>query len=174
MSTSAFNVALAFTLKEEGGYVNNPHDSGGATNHGITQAVYDSWRDNLKKPRRSVQKVSKAEVRRIYGMMYWMPGHCGEMKPALAVCHFDWCVNHGVAGAIRTLQQVLGLTADGDYGPRTAAAVAAAGENAWKAYEDTRRSWYRARVEAHPDQALFLKGWLGRVDRLDAYVEGLR
>jgi hypothetical protein len=33
---------------------------------------------------------------------------------------------------------------------------------------------YLKRVAEAPDQAVFLKGWLKRVDRLDTYIEGLR
>jgi hypothetical protein len=42
-----------------------------------------------------------------------------------------------------------------------------------KAYQELRRQWYRARATARPDQAMFLKGWLKRVDGLDTYIERL-
>ena len=41
-----FDACLAFTLKEEGGYSDNPADPGGATNMGITLATYRQWSDN--------------------------------------------------------------------------------------------------------------------------------
>jgi hypothetical protein len=43
-----FDTCLAFTLKEEGGYSDNPADPGGATNMGITLATYRQWADNPK------------------------------------------------------------------------------------------------------------------------------
>jgi lysozyme family protein len=41
-----FDACLAFTLREEGGYVDDPADPGGATNMGITLATYRQWSDN--------------------------------------------------------------------------------------------------------------------------------
>src|SRR5579863_6145856 len=175
MKSPMLATALRFTLREEGGFVDDPADHGGATNHGVTQATYDAWRARQQLPQQDVRLISGAEVQGIYGQMYWIPGHCDALSPALSVCHLDWCVNHGVRGAIMTLQQALGITADGDFGPGTAAAVAAKDTGLfWQGYNTLRRDWYQARVKAEPDQARFLKGWLARVDRLDAYVEGLK
>jgi lysozyme family protein len=41
-----FDACLAFTLREEGGYVDDPADIGGATNMGITLASYRQWSDD--------------------------------------------------------------------------------------------------------------------------------
>ena len=175
MNAPALATALQFTLKEEGGFVDNPADHGGATNHGITQATYDAWRDNQKQARQSVQSISDSEIQDIYNLMYWVPAHCDRLSLALSICQFDWCVNHGTKGAMVTLQQALSITADGMFGPGTAAALAAQDRgNLWQGYNTLRRYWYQAWVKAHPDQAQFLKGWLGRVDRLDAFVAGLK
>jgi lysozyme family protein len=40
-----FGIWLAFTLRQEGGYVDDPADPGGATNMGITLATYREWSD---------------------------------------------------------------------------------------------------------------------------------
>jgi lysozyme family protein len=39
-----FGSCLAFTLRQEGGHVDDPADPGGATNMGITLATYRIWR----------------------------------------------------------------------------------------------------------------------------------
>ena len=41
---SGFVQALPVVLRFEGGYADHPNDPGGATNKGITQAVFDAYR----------------------------------------------------------------------------------------------------------------------------------
>lgn len=148
---TAFDQALLFTLREEGGYVANPLDHGGATCHGVTQRTYDAYRLAERLTSKPIAGIEDQEVQDIYRQRYWEAARCEALPAELGMCHFDWAVNHGVAGAETTLGQ--------------------AGAD-WRRYNQLRRDWYRTRVEAHPDQQVFLKGWLGRVDRLDAYVEG--
>jgi lysozyme family protein len=172
--TLSFDKALAFTLQEEGGFVDNPHDSGGATNHGITQSVYDSFRDRTHMPRQSVGLITDTETNTIYDEDYWEPSRAQSMHSPLDVAHFDWSVNHGIQGALKTLQAALGVTPDGIWGAQSASALAISDpvETA-QTYNTLRREWYRNRVAQKPDQAVFLNGWLQRVDRLDAYMETL-
>jgi lysozyme family protein len=169
-----FDEALRFTLGEEGGYVDDPRDRGGATNRGVTQATYDSWRGSNELATQDVRSISENEVRDLYRERFWDAGHCGELPPRLAAAHFDWCVNHGVGGALRTLQQTLGAVVDGLWGPATASAAANSSPAASIRYDALRRQWYLKRVAEAPEQAGFLKGWLKRVDRLDSYIERLR
>jgi lysozyme family protein len=165
--------AIAFTIPQEGGFVNNPDDDGGPTDHGITQATYDDYRDSLKLPPQDVQLITDADTQTIYTNMYWTPAKCPLLSDALAICHFDWAVNHGVTGAIKTLQQTLGVTADGVFGSQTAIAAAAASEDVWQQYNNLRRAWYRTRATQNTSQQQFLAGWLDRVNALDAYVRAL-
>ena len=175
---NAFDIAIAFTLKEEGGYVDDPRDSGGATLQGVTQGAYDTWRDIQHLPRRDVRGMTDAEKLAIYHDNYWLPGRCDRLPVVVAVAHFDWTVNHGVQGAIKTLQQTLGFTGDdvdGMAGPKTFMAMAEVTDSLAfaSAYTERRRQWYRDRVVAKPDQAAFLPGWLGRCDRLVSYCNGI-
>lgn len=168
-----FEEALRFTLGQEGGYVDDPRDRGGATNRGVTQGSYDSWRVSRGLASQDVQLMSDGEVRDIYQERFWSTGHCGDLPLPLAVAHFDWCVNHGPEGALMTLQLALGIEADGVWGPVTASAAAKSNPATHIRYDALRRQWYLKRIAEAPDQAAFLKGWLKRVDRLDAYIEGL-
>lgn len=170
--------ALVFTRREEGGFVDNPEDHGGATNFGITQATYDRYRGSKGLSLQSVRLIADAEVEDIYAQMYWATAHCQEMPLRLAVCHFDWSVQHGPDGAIQTLQEALGIEEDGVFGPETRASLQHAEGANFTAfvsdYLELRRTWYRADVARDPTQEQFEDDWLGRVDRLAEYIQSLR
>ncbi len=163
--------ALAFTLPQEGGFVDNPDDHGGPTNHGITQAVYDRYRRSRDELNQSVQLISDAEIQDIYLSLYWYPAYCSELTEKVGVCHFDWAVNHGVVGAIKTLQFVAGVAQDGIFGPQTLAAVKAMDENIFVTnYLNARLKWYETFAANDSSQAQFLDGWVSRVHDLTSYI----
>jgi len=54
MAASNFATCLGKVLKHEGGYVNHPKDPGGATNKGVIQRTYDTWRKSMGLAPRSV------------------------------------------------------------------------------------------------------------------------
>ncbi|NBV35020.1 MAG: hypothetical protein EBR81_14820 [Proteobacteria bacterium] len=61
------STALKFVLSQEGGYSNDPADSGGATNFGITHTEYDKNRIERGLPTQSIRLITAEEVRSIYG-----------------------------------------------------------------------------------------------------------
>ena len=166
---SAFSKSLEFVLRWEGGYVNNPADSGGETNYGITYAVYSHYRKSKGLPDRSVRLITAFEVRDIYQQNYWTGAGCEGLPSILALCHFDWAVNGGSGRAIRTSQQVLGISCDGIWGPLTQKALSsqmAIHKEIWLcvSYNAIREGCYRRWGVG--SQAVFLKGWLNRLDAL--------
>lgn len=168
--TAAFHKALKFTLQWEGGFVNDPDDPGGATNFGITHRTYDAWRKKHELKTQSVSKISKEEVEQIYFEEYWLAGKCDRLPDDLAIAHFDWCVNHGVAGATKHLQDVTFAKVDGIFGPKTEAAVYSAihlrGEiNVVSAYVARRKRWYDA---GNPK---FREGWMNRLKALKKLLQ---
>lgn len=96
MSNELFNQALHFVLNQEGGFVNDPDDKGGATNKGITQGTYDSYRKAHKKQLQTVKNIADAEVSDIYYNNYWLKAGCDKMTPIFAVISFDTAVNMGI------------------------------------------------------------------------------
>lgn len=130
MSQSNFATSLKLTLAYEGGWVNNPRDPGGATYRGVTQAVYDQFRDQVDAQRQSVRLISETELNALYFVRYWQRVAGDRLPLGLDYAVFDFAVNSGVGRAARTLQQLLGMAViDGDIGPQTLQAVALHGAN---------------------------------------------
>jgi len=174
MALSSFALALKFTLFAEGGYSDNPADSGGPTNYGITQGTWDAYTAAQGLAPSPVDRLPLSTAKAIYQHMYWEAGHCPELPEKLAICHFDWCVNHGVGGAAFTLQEALGVAQDGAIGPITLAAAAKCDVLPTVAkYLALRRVWYVTDVDQNHSQEEFLGGWLCRVDNLRDYLEAL-
>jgi lysozyme family protein len=118
-----FPAALKQVLVYEGNYVNNPNDPGGATNKGITQAVYNAWRKSRKQAVQSVKLISDAEVAAIYKQNYWNAIKGDSLASGLDLATFDYAVNSGVGRASKALQAAVGVAQDGIIGPQTIAAA---------------------------------------------------
>lgn len=91
-----FGLCLPFTLKYEGGYVNNPRDPGGPTNCGITQVTlsHELGRKATISEVRAL-KPTDAIVYEIYRKKYWNVID-GDMLPkGVAQIAFDIAVNMG-------------------------------------------------------------------------------
>lgn len=123
MAKENFPTCLAYVLESEGGFVDDPRDPGGATNKGVTQAVYDDYRKLIAKPKQSVRFITNAEVGEIYKHQYWDAVKGDLLPKGLDYVVFDYAVNSGVVRAIKNLQGVLGVVQDGMIGVRTIAAI---------------------------------------------------
>jgi lysozyme family protein len=167
MPSPAFENSLPFILRWEGGFVDHPADPGGRTNRGVTQRVYDAWRRRQGLPARDVKSIEDAEVQAIYESGYWIPPRCDLLARPLDLVQFDTAVNMGPGRAVRFLQQSVGCGVDGDFGPGTERAVDACdpGDTVAK-YCNVREAFYRQIVQHKPDQEVFLKGWLNRLNSL--------
>ncbi len=116
---NTFPAALKAVLAHEGGYVNHPKDPGGATNKGVTQAVYDAFRKRSGLPVKSVRSISDYEVATIYRKQYWDAVKGDDLPAGVDYAVFDYAVNSGVSRATEALQKALGVNADGVIGQIT-------------------------------------------------------
>jgi len=164
----SFEDSLPLILEKEGGFVNDPDDSGGATNKGIIQTTYDSYRERNGLEKRSVQYIQDKEVADIYEKEYWSACRCGDLPPSLALCVFDFAVNSGVSRAVKTLQRVVFATEDGVIGPATLSAVKHhVPDELVYAYCQERRRFYEGLADKRPKDRKFLRGWLKRVSDIE-------
>lgn len=144
-----FKKALDFVLKWEGGYVNNPHDRGGATNKGITQYTYNAWLKSKGLANRDVRYITQDEVEQIYYKNYWLKAGCDKMSPKFALLAFDTAVNMGLARVNQFLKAAQ-----------------------WKYPEkfiEARRAKY-LEFAKYGNQKIFLQGWLNRLNALSTQI----
>lgn len=157
---------MPFILKEEGGYSNDPHDSGGMTMHGIIQREYDAYRRRKGLKLQWVKNISTDEQNEIYWTEYWLP-HCPNLAPGLDLSFFNIAVNGGAMEATRLLQQALSIGTDGDWGGQTDAAVATIKPTdvipMIKSFGSDEENWYRHLSKFQ----YFGKDWIGRAERCE-------
>lgn len=126
MATQNLATALAEILRHEGGYVDHPSDPGGATNMGITRKTLARWRRVnpwWQLPKADVKALSKTEVKSIYKALYWDRVAANNLPSGLDLAVFDFAVNSGPSRAVKMLQQILNVSADGVIGPITLVAL---------------------------------------------------
>lgn len=171
--SEAFDEALAFALRWEGGYVNHPSDPGGATNRGVTQGTYDRYRGTKGLAKQSVKLITSAEVHDIYESMYWDVARCAELPWPVSGAQFDAAVNAGPKQATQLLQRAAGVSADGVIGPKTLAAIMAMpSQDLALRCCDERQKFYQSLVNRKPSLGVFLKGWTNRVNALRNLILG--
>lgn len=161
---------IAFVIGLEGGYVNNPQDPGGPTNFGITQRYLN--RAHVDQPDLElpmlVRDLTMAQAAELYRRNEWAAVHGDELPPPLALLAFDMAVNEGPERAAVTLQQALGVTADGKIGPSTLAAATSAGRLTYRRFAAHRAVAY-AQLDATEGQ--FELGWMDRL--LKVYTQAI-
>jgi len=155
-----FTKCLDFTLQYEGGFSDNPHDKGGATNMGITHVTLAAWR-HAAVTTQDVRNLTRGEAADIYKACYWDHVRGDELPASIDLAVFDYAVNSGVTAAIRTLQSILGVTSDGILGPKTLAEANNANAKAIaQAICEHRLNF----LERLPSFSIFGHGWTSRVN----------
>lgn len=122
MAKTRFDLCLDEVLRHEGGYADHPNDPGGATNMGITRKTLARWRKVSPwwdLPKSAVKAMARSEAATIYRASYWDVSRAGSLPAGVDLALFDFAVNSGPYRAIRSLQSVLGVVADGRVGPLT-------------------------------------------------------
>ena len=113
-----FDACLAHLLKHEGGFVNHPSDPGGATNLGVTQAVWEDWIDRTVSEE-NMKALTPAKVSPLYKELYWDRVKGDKLPFGVDYLVFDAAVNSGVSRAAKWLQTTVGAVADGAIGEQT-------------------------------------------------------
>lgn len=157
---------IAEIIKTEGGYVNDPEDSGGETRYGITKgtAYKYGYTGDMK-------NFPIAMAREIYRDRYLIPIHYDallEIDQPVADKLADMAVNLGQKAAGRMLQRSLNslndsaLNEDGLIGPKTLRQVKLCRrkDNLFKAINCLQGAFYIELTERRAKDRKFINGWL--------------
>lgn len=150
---SDYEKAFDLVISAEGGYVNDPHDSGGETNYGISKRQY---------PTEDIASLTLARVKIIYKRDYWDICKCDQIPYPMNICVFDGAVNQGVSAALKMLQRVARVAQDGIIGRDTLRAL----DNLKKHAEADYMAYRAMRYMSTRNADKYLKGWLRRIFRL--------
>jgi lysozyme family protein len=152
--------------------VNDPVDSGGATNIGVTiatwrQVGYDKNGDGYIGVDDLKLLTEDDVINRVLKPHYWDKWQADDIQnQSVANILVDWVWGSGVNG-IKIPQRLLGVKADGIVGPKTLAAVNAA--DSAKLFNDLkaeREAFLKRIVARNPSQKKFLRGWMNRLNDL--------
>jgi lysozyme family protein len=178
----SFETAYAYTKSSEGGWVNDPVDAGKETFRGISRRSFpkwEGWKQIDKVNPKNAKTVDAAFahdenmqrlVEKFYeGNFYAACATLGAPDRATAKI-FDFAVNAGFTKAAKFAQEILGVTQDGIFGPKTRQRayeyfqVAGSEGEFLKRFAKRQADFYRAIVAKNPSQAKFLRGWLIRAN----------
>lgn len=170
---------IKHTVSIEGGYVNDPNDSGGATNHGVTEKKareYGYTGDMRDLPVDFAYAIAAHE--------FWFGAKMDQVAVIsweVAEEMFDTGYNTGPSGAWKIAQRMLNLmnrqgadwpdiVADGIPGPKTFTALESAvkrrgGLHVYKCFNAGQAAFYIELAERRAKDESFFNGWISaRVD----------
>jgi len=184
--TNNFTASLDFVLRHEcvysPGHDNDfnfvvsehvPGDAGGCTKFGIDAASH---------PGVDIPGLTLDQASALYHQGEWTECRADDLPKGIDTAVFDCAVNNGVRTSIILLQRALlacgapGIEVDGLIGPATLGTVAwICSESKWGLIGrllELRREHYGNIVLQHPADAMFLRGWLNRVNDLEHLLNG--
>ena len=169
-----FETSLQKILAHEGGYVNDPDDSGGETYKGIARAIHSKWDGWVQVDQHKTQSGFPAslekdnelqdEVSRFYQLNFWDVLRADDMQNQLvADSIFDFAVNAGVRTSASLAQLVVEAEPDGVIGPATITKLNAFDPDHFlAAFTVAKIARYISIVRKRPESRKYFYGWVCR------------
>lgn len=182
MSQTVYDIAKEIVARE-GGYVNDPDDPGGATNHGVTIHTMRRLGLDLNGDGRvttsDVRMLPETKAVEIYVDHYFHGPRIDKLPEPIQSSVFDMYVNAG-SNAVKILQRLfnkmrIDVQVDGVIGPLTIAAaeraMEAAPDHLADAYAIARRNYYYALADRRAASRKYARrrnggkgGWIRRAE----------
>ena len=174
---SLFNSAFNYMLKNEGGFVNDTADKGGATKYGVSLALMKQmfkngsiWLDlngDGVVDDKDVSVLTEEEAKAVYYKEFWRPltAFSNLFLAQIVTKIFDTAVNIGVKNSIKLVQRVVGTQADGLIGKETISKCITYKGDFLSEYIEFLVKFYVNIVVTNPTQLKFLNGWINRAFR---------
>ena len=151
--------------KWEGGFVNDPSDSGGATNKGVTISTFRSFYGSNKTVE-DLKKLSDTQWLHIFLNGYWNKCQASNINnQSIANIFVDWAWGSGPVTAIKQVQKIVGTDVDGIVGQKTLDAINKKDpKTLFNAIKKARIEFVENLVKQRPKDAKFLQGWKNRIN----------
>jgi len=161
--SKAFNLSFENVIGVEGGYTQDPEDTGNwtggrkgvgklnGTKYGVSAASYPSL---------DINSITLDDAKAIYHRDYWQVISGDDFSFPVSNALFDCAVNSGCASAAKLLQKVLNVSSDGKIGKQTIAAAQDKDQTELLIDFLTARAVFYARLAKFE---LYGKGWMKRL-----------
>lgn len=166
-----FGDAFDYTLKDEGGYVNHPNDRGGPTNKGITLKTLSTYLGR-KATSTDVKNLKNETIRDIYKKKYWDVLNLDKViDNKIATPIFNIGVLCGPGTVAKYVQEIVGVSQDGKFGPVTLDAINTMDNGVFvPRLCDRLQKRFDEIVRDNPSQKVFANGWRNRANRLREFA----
>jgi len=172
MPNTKFDAAIKIVLDNEGAYCWDKNDRAGETHWGIISTDLEDAISKKIVPRyTTIKGLTVDQAKAIYKALYY--DNCPNLEKidsqAVITKILDMRVNLGPAKAIKIVQRALNnlgynVAEDSIFGKKTLEAINNTKEGfLLNEIRHFQTKYYNDIVNCHPDQSVFLKGWLNRV-----------
>lgn len=157
-----------FILRWEGGYAWHKADKGGPTNKGITIATFRYYYGKGK-TFNDLKHLTDEQWDYIFLRGFWNPFKATDfISQSVADICVDWAWASGTKTAIKQVQRILGVKADGVVGNQTLCAINASNQRTlFEKVKARRIDFVEAILKRDPSQKVFLNGWKNRINSLN-------
>jgi len=173
MTAQNYEACIEKVLFFEGGFQNDPNDSGNwtgckpgageneGTNRGISACSY---------PHEDIANMTEARAKEIYRSDYWDKVQGDALPAGPDLCTMDGAVNSGPSRGVQWLQRAIGVDDDGIVGPLTIEAANEADDHETINRMCDERMQFLRGLETWP---LYGDGWTNRVEDVRTTAHGM-